>query len=69
MLFHLLETLDMYQDQELLLKQQYLLTLLQAGNTPTLHLQAGLVCVGTSNDTSYVFSIPETITTVTTQLD
>lgn len=29
----------------------------------TLTLQAGLVCVGTANDTSYVFSIPENITT------
>ena len=38
-----------------------------SGNTPTHTLQAGLVCVGTSNDTSYVFSIPETITTTTTQ--
>ena len=38
-----------------------------AANTPTLTLQAGLVCVGSSNDTSYVFSVPETITTVTTQ--
>ena len=38
-----------------------------ASNTPTLTLQAGLVCVGTSDDSSYVFSIPETITTVTTQ--
>ena len=36
-------------------------------NTPTLTLQAGLVCVGTSDNSSYVFSIPETITTVTTQ--
>ena len=36
-------------------------------NTPTLTLQAGLVCVGSSNDTSFVFSIPESITTVTTQ--
>tara|TARA_A100001515_G_scaffold19768_1_gene14577 strand:- start:169 stop:1920 length:1752 start_codon:yes stop_codon:yes gene_type:complete len=39
-----------------------------SGNTPTLTLQAGLVCVGTNNDTSYVFSIPESITTVTSQL-
>ena len=39
-----------------------------SGNTPTLTLQAGLVCVGTSNDTSYVFSIPESITSVTNQL-
>ena len=38
-----------------------------SGNTPTLTLQAGLVCVGSSNDTSFVFSIPETITTTTTQ--
>tara|TARA_B100000945_G_scaffold150851_1_gene121023 strand:- start:1171 stop:3108 length:1938 start_codon:yes stop_codon:yes gene_type:complete len=38
-----------------------------ATNTPTLTLQPGLVCVGTSNDSSYVFSIPESITTVTTQ--
>ena len=39
-----------------------------SGNTPTLTLRAGLVCVGSANDTSYVFSIPESITTVTTQL-
>ena len=38
-----------------------------SGNTPTITLQAGLVCVGSSNDTSYVFSIPESITTTTTQ--
>ena len=38
-----------------------------SGNTPTITLQAGLVCVGSSNDTSYVFSIPESITTVTSQ--
>ena len=38
-----------------------------SSNTPTLTLQAGLVCVGSSNDSSYVFSIPETITTVTSQ--
>jgi len=31
--------------------------------SPTLTLQAGLVCVGSVNDTSYVFSIPENITT------
>ena len=39
-----------------------------SGNTPTLTLRAGLVCVGSANDTSYIFSIPESITTVTTQL-
>jgi len=38
-----------------------------AGNTPTLTLRAGITCVGSANDTSYVFSIPETITTTTTQ--
>jgi len=31
--------------------------------SPTLTLQAGLVCVGSANDTSYVFSIPENVTT------
>jgi len=30
---------------------------------PTLTLQAGLVCVGASDNTSYVFSIPENVTT------
>ena len=39
-----------------------------SGNTPTHTLQAGLVCVGTSNDSSFVFSIPESITTTTSQL-
>ncbi len=32
-------------------------------DTPTLTLQRGLVCVGTANDTTYTFSIPENITT------
>ncbi len=31
--------------------------------TPTITLQSGLVCTGSSADTSYVFSIPENITT------
>ena len=39
-----------------------------SGNTPTHTLQAGLLCVGSSNDTTFVFSIPESITTTTTQL-
>ena len=39
-----------------------------SGNTPTHTLQAGLVCVGSSNDSSFVFSIPESITTTTSQL-
>ena len=33
-------------------------------NTPTLTLQAGLLCVGSVNDTSYTFSIPNNISTV-----
>jgi hypothetical protein len=32
-------------------------------DTSTLTLQAGLVCTGTENNTNYVFSIPENITT------
>jgi len=31
--------------------------------TPTLTLEAGLVCVGSTNETNYIFSIPENITT------
>ena len=38
-----------------------------SGNTPTHTLQAGLMCVGSDKDTSFVFSIPESITTTTTQ--
>jgi len=36
-----------------------------AAPTPTMTLKAGLVCVGNYDDTSYVFSIPEDITTTT----
>ena len=32
-------------------------------NSQTLTLQSGLVCVGNANDSSYIFSIPESITT------
>jgi len=32
-------------------------------STPTLTLEAGLVCVGSTNETNYIFSIPENITT------
>ena len=39
-----------------------------SGNTPTHTLQAGLLCVGSSNDSSFVFSIPESITTTTSQI-
>ena len=35
-------------------------------STPTMTLKAGLVCTGNFDDTSYVFSIPEDITTTTT---
>jgi hypothetical protein len=31
--------------------------------SPTLTLQAGLICVGNTNDSSFIFSIPESITT------
>jgi hypothetical protein len=34
-----------------------------SSDTPTLTLEAGLVCVGQTNETSYIFSIPENITT------
>ena len=34
-----------------------------SSSSTTLTLKAGLVCVGSSNDTQYVFSIPENITT------
>ena len=34
-----------------------------SSDTPTLTLEAGLVCVGTTNESNYVFSIPESITT------
>ena len=31
-------------------------------DTPTLTLQRGLVCVGTANDTTYTFSVPDNVT-------
>lgn len=37
-----------------------------AGDSSTLTLQAGLVCVGTSDNTSYTFSIPENISATVT---
>ncbi len=40
------------------------LTIATASDTPTLTLKAGLVCVGAQDNTNYVFSIPEDITTV-----
>ena len=69
MLLHLLETLDMYLDQELLLKQPYLLCKQPSGNTPTITLQAGLICVGTSNDTSLrIFNTRKSLQLSTSQV-
>ena len=44
-------------------KAQVTITGTTTADTSTLTLPAGLVCVGTANDTSYTFSIPENITT------
>ena len=39
-------------------------TITTSSDTPTLTLKAGLVCVGAQDNTNYVFSIPEDITTL-----
>jgi hypothetical protein len=44
-------------------KAQVTITGTTTEDTPTITIPAGLVCVGTANDTSYTFSIPENITT------
>lgn len=44
-------------------KAQVTITGTTTENTSTVTLPAGLVCVGTANDTSYTFCIPENITT------
>jgi hypothetical protein len=44
-------------------KAQVTITGTTQENTSSVTLPAGLVCVGTANDTSYIFSIPENITT------
>ena len=44
-------------------KAQVTITGTVTENTPSATLSAGLVCVGTANDTSYIFSVPENITT------
>jgi len=44
-------------------KAQVTITGTTTADTSTVTLPAGLVCVGTANDTSYTFSIPENITT------
>ena len=36
-------------------------SLTSSSSTPTIGLKAGLVCVGNTNDTSYIFSIPSSI--------
>ena len=44
-------------------KAQVTITGTTTETTPTVTLPAGLVCVGTVNDTSYTFCVPENITT------
>jgi len=44
-------------------KAQVTVTVPTTSTSPTLTLQAGLVCVGTTDETSYIFSIPENIST------
>jgi len=44
-------------------KAQVTITGTTTEDTSTVTLPAGLVCVGTANDTSYIFSVPENITT------
>jgi len=44
-------------------KAQVTITGTTTENTSSVTLPAGLVCVGTANDTSYIFSVPENITT------
>jgi hypothetical protein len=44
-------------------KAQVTITGTTQEDTSSVTLPAGLVCVGTANDTSYIFSIPENITT------
>ena len=44
-------------------KAQISLSIPSSNTSPTMTLKAGLVCVGSVNDSQYVFSIPEDITT------
>ena len=44
-------------------KAQVTIKVPTTSTSPTATLQAGLVCVGTKDDTSYVFSLPENVTT------
>ena len=43
-------------------KAQISFTVSTSVNTPTLTLKAGIVCVGSANDTTYTFAVPEDIT-------
>ena len=47
-------------------KAQVSFDMSEVGDSPILTLQEGLVCVGTSDNTSYTFSIPENISTTVT---
>ena len=44
-------------------KAQVIITVPTTSTSATATLQAGLVCVGSKDDTSYVFSLPENVTT------
>jgi len=44
-------------------KAQISFTVSPSVSTPTVTLKAGIVCVGSANDTTYTFAIPEDITT------
>ena len=44
-------------------KAQVIITVPTTSTSATATLQAGLVCVGAKNETSYVFSLPENVTT------
>jgi len=44
-------------------KAEVSFTIQTDSTTPTVTLDAGLVCVGSANQSNYVFSIPETVTT------
>ena len=44
-------------------KAQIAFSVATSSTSPTLTLQAGLVCVGTANETTFTFSVPENIST------
>jgi hypothetical protein len=61
MLFHLAGNIGYVPRSREASKAQISFKVSTSQNTPTLTLQAGLVCIGTVNDTSYTFSIPNNI--------